>query len=644
MNRPILLSVGYAACHWCHVMAHESFEDPETAAVMNRLFVNIKVDREERPDIDHIYMTALRALGEQGGWPLTMFLTPEGDPIWGGTYFPNAAKYGRPAFTEVLASVAETFASHPERIEANRAALHDYLNALPPTATRGPTPAMLDEAADLVAGLFDPVNGGLQGAPKFPQPSILEFVWRSADRADNADWRNHVLYTLRRMSEGGIYDHIGGGLARYSVDERWLVPHFEKMLYDNALFISRLTSAWRLTGEDLFRRRIEETAGWLLRAMSVGEAFAASIDADSEGGEGAFYVWRPEEVDAVLGSQAGARFCALYDITEAGNFEGRSIPNRLSTGESAEPHGESQLAAWRELLRSARANRPAPARDDKILADWNGLAIAALAEAGSTLRDPAWIDAGVAAFRFISESMQAGGRLRHSFKDGILLEVGFAGDYAAMIRAAISLHQATFDPAYLDTARGLAESLDRHHWDPEIAAYRMTADDADALVARPVPLADESVPGANGMLAMDLTRLASLTGEQRFRDRAEQIVTAHCGDARSVLGKASLFSAADQQMNGVDVVLVVPPGKDAGALVRVARANKREAHLHLVAASPASLPKGHPAAEKDAVDNRPTAYVCRGQTCSLPVTDPDALTALLASQRRPGRPSFPPES
>ena len=335
-------------------MAHESFEDGDTAKVMNRLFVNIKVDREERPDVDHIYMSALQALGEQGGWPLTMFLTPDAEPIWGGTYFPATARYGRPAFVDVLESVHRTFAQHPERVDANRRALLDHLRELPPTDGAVANAATMDEAAELVAGLFDRRNGGLGGAPKFPQPTLLELLSRSGDRTGNGVHRDLVVTSLRHMSQGGIYDHVGGGLSRYAVDDHWLVPHFEKMLYDNALYLERLTSAWLATGDDLFRIRIEETITWLLREMRTEGAFAASLDADSEGGEGRFYVWRPGEVEAVLGKSAAAEFCSVYDVTAAGNFEGASIPNRLGALALRSEADEARLAAMR-----ARAPRRA---------------------------------------------------------------------------------------------------------------------------------------------------------------------------------------------------------------------------------------------------------------------------------------------
>ncbi len=357
--KPILLSVGYAACHWCHVMAHESFEDPATAEVMNRLFVNIKVDREERPDVDQIYMSALHALDEQGGWPLTMFLTPLGEPIWGGTYFPNESRYGRPAFVAVMEEVARLFREEPEKIEANRRYLTERLRAQRPTQALALGHELLDEAGRRLLSLMDTDAGGTRGAPKFPQASLLGFLWRTGTRLGDARYHDIVRLTLRQISNGGIYDHVGGGFCRYSVDARWLAPHFEKMLYDNAQLVERLTYAWLEDHDALFAARVRETVDWLLREMRTAGAFAASLDADSEGEEGRFYVWRPDEVRAVLDMEA-QRFMSAYDITEAGNWEGKSIPNRLHRGATFDPVADDALRPLRERLLAAPRTASAP--------------------------------------------------------------------------------------------------------------------------------------------------------------------------------------------------------------------------------------------------------------------------------------------
>ena len=386
-NRPILLSVGYAACHWCHVMAHESFEDDATAAVMNELFVNIKVDREERPDIDQIYMNALHLLGEQGGWPLTMFLTPAGEPVWGGTYFPKSSRYGRPAFVDVLREVARLFRDEPDKIAQNRVALMQRLGESARPAGRVVIgTAELDQIARQIAGAFDPVHGGLRGAPKFPNAAMYELLWRAGLRGNDARFFGVIEHTLEHICEGGIYDHLGGGFSRYSVDERWLVPHFEKMLYDNAQLLELLALAFQRTQNPLFQQRAHETVGWLNREMTTKEgAFCASLDADSEGEEGKFYVWSLAEIQEVLGPENAALFAAQYDVTAGGNFEGHNILNRLNDlPRSMEP--EPKFAMLRSLLHKRRESRIRPGLDDKVLADWNGLMIASLVNAGKHAR------------------------------------------------------------------------------------------------------------------------------------------------------------------------------------------------------------------------------------------------------------------
>ena len=391
-DRPILLSVGYAACHWCHVMAHESFEDDATARVMNELFVNIKVDREERPDIDQIYMAALHHLGEQGGWPLTMFLTPDGEPIWGGTYFPNSSRYGKPAFVDVLREIARLFREEPQKIEDNRAALMERLAGAarkPGTVTLGV--AELDNAARQLGGIIDPVNGGTRGAPKFPQAALFELLWRAGLRTGEPRYFAAVEITLDHICEGGIYDHLGGGFSRYSVDERWLVPHFEKMLYDNAQLLELLAIAHLRSGKPLYRQRAQETVAWLAREMTTGEgAFSASLDADSEGEEGKFYVWSYDEVLRELGTEDGEFFARHYDVTPAGNFEGHNILNRLKPLPRT-ADDEARLAVLRAKLLAVRESRVRPGLDDKVLADWNGLMIAALANASLMLAEPSWL-------------------------------------------------------------------------------------------------------------------------------------------------------------------------------------------------------------------------------------------------------------
>ncbi len=630
-GKPILLSVGYAACHWCHVMAHESFEDPATAAVMNRLFVNIKVDREERPDIDQIYMTALQALGEQGGWPLTMFLTPNGEPIWGGTYFPPESRFGRPSFVSVLEEVARIFREEPAKIETNRSLLMEALEKRRPPNALAPDRSLLDQAASRLLGFMDTERGGIRGAPKFPQASLLEMLWRAGLRTGLAPYRDAVLVTLRTMAQGGIYDHLGGGFARYSVDDRWLVPHFEKMLYDNAQLVELLTYGFLDTGEPLFRIRIEETIAFLLREMRVdGGAFAASVDADSEGHEGRFYVWSAAEVNEVLGADA-AFFSEIYDIAPGGNFEGASIPNRLAHPDLLAPAEDARLAELRAALFARRATRIRPATDDKVLADWNGLTIAALALAAATFRRPDWLEAAREAYDFVLGTMSRAGRLAHAWRDGKAVYPGLAIDYAAMIKASLALHAATQEPAYLARAEDLAATLRRHHWDDASPGYFLAADDAEALILRPRSTTDEATPSAGSLMAANLVRLWRLTGNDTYRADADAVIGA-APIADNLFAAAGMLSALDLRLGAVDLVLVSPAGDGDGALLSTARDAWTPNVVLTVHEQSATLPPGHPASGKTAADGNVTAYVCHGETCSLPLTDAAALASAL---RRP---------
>jgi uncharacterized protein YyaL (SSP411 family) len=630
-DKPILLSVGYAACHWCHVMAHESFEDPATAAVMNRLFVNIKVDREERPDVDQIYMAALHALGEQGGWPLTMFLAPDGEPIWGGTYFPNTARYGRPAFVDVLEEVARVYHDEKEKINHNKGLLLEALARRRPAAAGAVLDRnLLDRASQRLLELIDRRHGGIRGAPKFPQASMLELLWRAGLRTGEPSFLDAVTLTLRHICQGGIYDHIGGGFSRYSVDERWLVPHFEKMLYDNAQLIDLLALAHIKTGEKLFATRIEETVAWLAREMQTpGGAFAASLDADSEGHEGRFYVWTRSEIVSVLGADDGAFFADRYDVADGGNWEGVSIPNRLLTLDPFSDADESRLGQLRARLLERRAERVRPGLDDKILADWNGLMIAALAFAGSALGRSGWVDMAAHAYRFVTTAMMSGDRLAHSWRDGKSIYPGLATDYAAMIRGALALYAATADRAYLDDARHFTATLHRHHFDDETPGYFLSADDAEALIIRPRSNVDEATPSANALMTQNLVRLWRLTGEDAYRDDADRIIAASApAVVENIFAASGLLNGLDLRLGAVDVVIIAP-SRDGGDLVAAARSHATPNMILALVADGADVPADHPAAGKSAIAGRATAYVCRGETCSLPVTDAAALLALL---------------
>ncbi len=634
-NKPILLSVGYAACHWCHVMAHESFEDDATAAVMNDLFVNIKVDREERPDIDQIYMAALHHLGEHGGWPLTMFLTPNGEPIWGGTYFPKGSRYGKPAFVDVLHEISRLFREEPQKIEHNRIALMERLagKARPPgLVTLGK--AELDNAARQLGGMIDPVNGGTRGAPKFPQAALFELLWRAGLRTGEARYLAAVDLTLHHICEGGIYDHLGGGFSRYSVDERWLVPHFEKMLYDNAQLLELLAIAWQRSGKALYRHRAYETVEWLKREMITAEGgFSASLDADSEGEEGKFYVWSYDEVMQQLGIEDGEFFAKHYDITPAGNFEGHTILNRLQHHERSEAD-ETRLMGLRQRLLQARATRVRPGLDDKVLADWNGMMIAALANAGLIFGEASWLDIAARAFDFIVSTMTKADRLGHSWRANQLKFPGLASDFTAMIRAALSLYEATGQQSYLDQALVWQHALDRDYADTKTGAYYLTAADAEGLVVRPASTADEATPNHNAIAAQNLIRLAVLAGDDQWREKADRLIGAIAPEAvENLYMHMALLNAVDLRLRAAEIVVTGQGGRTA-ELLAAARKMPALDRIVLHVQSPDGLPPQHPARAKAAAAKEPSAFVCIGETCSLPVSDPAGLVNAIAAVRQ----------
>ena len=639
-NKPILLSIGYAACHWCHVMAHESFEDEATAAVMNELFVNIKVDREERPDIDHIYMTALHALGERGGWPLTMFLTPAGEPFWGGTYFPKEAKYGRSSFVSVLKTVAETFRGDPGRIKKNTEIIGRELSKPAPSGGDGSLSlAHLDGLAPKIVPIIDPVAGGLNGAPKFPNTPILELLWRAGARLGREPYRDLVKLTLTQMSEGGIYDHLGGGYARYSTDVQWLVPHFEKMLYDNAQILEVLALCHHDYGGALFRTRAGETVGWLKREMTTPEgAFCASLDADSEGVEGKFYVWTYAEIAGLLGPEDAAFFGKFYDATRFGNWDDEAhgghaiILNRLEAKEIT-PDDEARLAPLRQKLFEAREKRIRPGLDDKILADWNGLMIAALVNAATIFQEPEWIRLGARAYDFIVTEMQftdaqGNRRLAHGWRADVLVKPGLALDHAAMMRAALALHEArNFGPPasrdYLADAIGFAEALEVYHRDLQSGLLNMTAKDAGDVILRLAPTADDAIPNAHPVYLSALVRLAGLTGDARWLARADALFEALSASVRgNLVAHAGILNALDFRLRVKEIVTAGPQRKP---LYEAALGVPFSGRIVMDIDRPEGIPEGHPAKAQVEAAGAGAAFVCSDGACSLPVRSVEAL-------------------
>ncbi|TPK59800.1 MULTISPECIES: thioredoxin domain-containing protein [unclassified Mesorhizobium] len=633
LDRPILLSIGYAACHWCHVMAHESFENDDVAAVMNRLFVNIKVDREERPDIDQIYMAALSSMGEQGGWPLTMFLTPDGKPFWGGTYFPREPRYGRPGFIQVMEAIDKAWREKRGSLNQSADGLTSHVEtrlagAHARTALDRDTLAALARGID---GMIDKDLGGLRGAPKFPNAPFMQTLWLSWLRDGNAGHRDDVLLSLERMLAGGIYDHVGGGLSRYSTDAQWLVPHFEKMLYDNAQLIRFCNWAHAAGGKDLFRVRIEETVDWLLREMRVdGGAFAASLDADSEGEEGLFYTWSREEIEAALGDDSPL-FFNRFMLSSPPGWEGKPVIHRTLAQQGQGIAEQPLLTALKARLLAVRERRVRPGRDGKVLADWNGQMIAALAEAGRSLARQDWIDAAMAAFDHIASSDE-GGRLPHSMLGAKKLFPALSSDYASMTNAAIALFEATSDWSYADRARQLVEQLDRWHADADGTGYYLTASDSTDVPIRIRGDVDEAIASATGQVIEALVRLAALTGDLDLQKKATKVAEHAAGRAaHQAYGQAGIVNASALAIEPLKLVLVDDLANPT--LVPVANRNPDPRRVDIVVAigtqaNRTLLPGGIlPPAD------RPGAWLCTGQVCLPAVSDPDELEGLL--RRRP---------
>ena len=625
-DKPILLSVGYSACHWCHVMERESFEDPEIARLMNEHFVNVKVDREERPDVDQIYMQAVQALTGRGGWPMTVFLTPEGEPFYGGTYFPPAPRHGLPGFPQVLRAVAEAWRHRRGEVLVSSRRLAAELGRGERVRAGGRllTDDILAGAFEALAAQFDEIHGGTVGAPKFPQPMIWEFALRYWKRTGREQARTMVRTTLTRMARGGIYDQLGGGFHRYSVDERWLVPHFEKMLYDNAQLASLYLHGWLAFGEPEYRRVAEETLDYLLREMrDPAGGFYSAQDADSEGEEGRFFLWTPAAVQAVLGPDADLAL-AYWGLDRGPNFEGRNVlwvPGEPDPG---------RITPLRRRLFEARERRVRPARDDKVLTAWTGLAARAFAEAGRALGRADYLGAARAAADFVLSALVEGdGRLLRSWKDGRARLKGYLEDYAMAAAALVELYEATFERRWLDAARRLADDLLRLFWDDAVDGFYDTGTDHERLIVRPRNLFDNAVPSGSSTAIETLLRLAVLTGERAYEARAVTALRAVADlMARYPTGFGRFLCAHDFHLGPVtEVALVVPPGSDPEPLLR--EVFGRYLPNRVVAGArdgDRAAATGIPLLEgRRAVDGQPTAFVCRNYACDLPTTDAAAL-------------------
>ena len=623
-DRPILLSIGYAACHWCHVMERESFEDHATAQLMNERFVNIKVDREERPDIDSIYMQAVQAMTGHGGWPMTMFLTPDGTPFYGGTYFPKEDRHGMPSFGRILMSVSDAYATKKEAIEKTTASVREmYEHAGFGKSDEGLGQETFVRALATLTQMYDSRHAGFGGAPKFPPTMVLEWLLAFWSRTKNAQALTMARDTFLAMARGGIYDQIGGGLARYSVDEQWLVPHFEKMLYDNALFVRLGVHLWQATKNDEVRRVVEQTIGWLEREMASPEGgFYSSLDADSEGEEGKFYVWSSEEFDAAMRAAGGdADILALrqhWGVTESGNFEGKNILF-VAAASDDRPHASLVSKGVSSLL-SARERRVRPARDEKLLGGWNGLMIRAVAEAARAFGNHRSL--ALRAGEFLLRERVRGDRVIRSVRRGEPVS-GVLEDHAAAGLAFISLYELTFERGWLDTARELAHSMVEHFWSDDAEGFYDTPSDAVTLIVRPRDLTDNALPSGNSLAVELLMRIGIVFGDDGMVERARRVVEGLSEPmARHPLAFGHLLGVADMVVNGsIELALV----GDSGELARAAG----EVYV------PSLVIAGGPDSEGIALLNsrkssEGVAYVCRSYACDAPTGDPSRLKEQLA--------------
>ncbi len=652
-GRPVFLSIGYLACHWCHVMQDENFTDPDTAAMMNANFVNVIVDREERPDVDALYQQAASHMGLPGGWPLNMFLTSDGRPFYGGLYFPPEEERGVPAFRDILAAMSDAYRNDPANAElyGNRilAALERGNRSAPGAAP--PTPAQLDIARRTMLADIDPFEGGFGQAAKYPRVPATLALWRAWLRSGDDAYREAVVAAVEAMAQGAMYDHLGGGFARYTEDPAWRVPHFEKMLDVNAQMVALMTEVWRETGSPLLKDRVEATVAFLLREMRMENgAFGAALDADSldKGGakvEGAFYVWEAAEIERVLGADAPL-FKQAYGVTAGGNWKRVNVLHRLgaTTDELSAAFGipagavEDRLTRARERLFDARARRPRPDLDDKAVADRNGLAIAALAEAGAALGRPDWLAAAEQAFELMATEPLGADRGWHYVRNGRKVGRATTEDLALIGIAALTLYEVTGKPVYLETARAQA-GLALHHWDDKTGGFYQVAADADPALPTLKIGYDGQYPSGNAAMAELMARLYYMTGDGAWRDRAKRTLAAFGADTlRRPIDHGAMLSAADTLAGAVQVVIVGARGRaGTDALLGEAWRTSLPGRVLQVIAPGAVLPDGHPARYKDQVDGKATAYVCVGAFCSLPQTEPAEFAKTMRFVRRTGK-------
>ncbi len=655
-DKPILLSIGYSACHWCHVMAHESFEDPETARLMNEKFVNIKVDREERPDIDSIYMQAVQAMTGHGGWPMTMFLLPDGSPFYGGTYFPPDDRHGLPSFRRILESVSDAYAKRRTSISEGAERLKQIYegNSAAARSSGSLSPHTLELAYRSLAQHYDERNGGFGGAPKFPPTMTLDFLLRYSRRTGNEHALEMVTNTFRKMARGGIYDQIGGGFARYAVDAIWLVPHFEKMLYDNALLARLGAHLWQATKDEEVRRVTTETIEWVEREMTSREGgFYSSLDADSEGYEGKFYLWTEDEIDSLLGPDACV-FKSYYGVTRAGNFEGKNIlfvpaDPRVAAkraGISAKLLDEI-LARGQQILYDARAKRVWPGRDEKILASWNGLMLRGVATAARAFARDDFRRLAIRNAEFLEREMVRDGRVMRSHKEGVTRINGFLEDHAAVALGFIALYELTFEERWVRLARQIADATIEWFWGDAAGAFFDTASDAEQLITRPREVTDNATPSGTSLATELLLHLAELEQDADYRRRAVFTLESLAEPlAKYPSAFGHLLGCADMEVNGAIEVALLGNVGEALADQPNKRPQQQERasgfralenavgheyvpSLVLAGGAPTTNSALKLLNDRPLIDGKPTAYVCRGYTCDKPVTDPSALAEQL---------------
>ncbi|MBI4469090.1 MAG: thioredoxin domain-containing protein, partial [Acidobacteria bacterium] len=637
-----LLSIGYSACHWCHVMEHESFEDESTARIMNQNFINIKVDREERPDLDAIYMQAVQMLTGHGGWPMTVFLTPAKVPFYGGTYFPPEDRHGLPGFPRVLTGIANVYREKREQVETSSAEILANLGRMASFEPAGGELSfeLLEGAFQALKRAYDPTNGGFGTAPKFPGSMSLTFLlWRFA-RTGDAQALEMAESSMKKMARGGIYDHVGGGFHRYSVDEKWLIPHFEKMLYDNALLARLYLDGFRVTGQAFYRRIAEETLEYVMREMThASGGFTSTQDADSEGHEGKFFVWTPDEIEQVLGRPDAEFFCQAYDVTALGNFEGKTVLNIPRDPEiTAKLAGitpdelESRLAAMRSRLREVRERRVKPGLDDKILTSWNGLMIRSFAEAGAVLARADFLNAARRSADFLWSSLRQGDQLLRTYRNGSSKLDGYLEDYAHFADGLLALYFATFEVDWFARAHRLIEAMLDRFWDHEGGGFYFTARTHEPLITRTKDFYDNATPSGNSVAVHVLLQMHALTGEFRYLSAAETVLKLISDAAfKYPSGFGHMLCAVEAFLSRVKEIAIIGHPEDPGtrSLLDVVRQGYLPNAVVAVGLPGNGAVEVPLLRERGQVDGRPTAYVCEHFSCREPVTSPEALRELL---------------